>query len=388
MFTPSSLATLKTAIDAAQDVLDDHFINVTKTEADPLAAAIETTALDVLMCTLTFNAVDGVVNVNGGAAVNSYVAEKNTTVELNAIPMSGYEFEYWQDSGGNIIGTASSIDYTVSRTTAITAVFRGNSAYTFTYQDNYGKIYKIQTASDFSEVSYPYAVGSTDMRVGLEVLSWADDYPGGVPASGAVDANVVFTANLKRVDGESFTVSYKNNQDESSWQTQVLKAGYVFEKTAADSYGGNDFSCWKDSAGNVLTYGKTIKISVYSDMFVYPWYDGAKTGLTTAVLQAPIVSSGKISFPGQIVEGSDLGSLVYCGVLMLQSNTAVTDLTFDTPGVIVGKANSVSALTKSFIINKKNVVSGDTWYGRAFAVYYSGNDLTIAYSDIKSATAQ
>ncbi len=390
MFTPSSLATLKIAIDTAQAVLDDHFINVTKTEADPLADAMETTALDVLVCSVTFTSEGSghVTDYFTGETVTDYVAEKNTSNWFTAVPDSGSSFVCWRDSAGNILGEDENMEYTVTRTTEVTAVFRPADAFTFTYKDKYGKIYKVQQASDFSEISYPYPVDSRAMRVGYRVDSWTSDYPGEM--SGEVTCDVTFTAQLKRVDGEEYDVRYKTDQNDTSWMTRSVKPGGVFETTAKNDMDGAPFAYWKDGSGNVVSFNKTISVTVYSEMELTPWYlDETPDALTVANLQTPVVyaGTGKISFPAQYVEGDDFDSLIYCGVLLLKSNTAVTDLNFGTPGVIVGKSNGVSQFTKSFIINKKNVSQGDTWYGRAFAVYTDHDgELQIAFSDIKGAT--
>ncbi len=387
MYTVSSLATLKTALDAANAALSDHYINITKTEADPLAAAIETASLDVMMCTLSFDAVDGVVNVNSGAAVNQYIAEKNTTVELNAIPMSGYEFVCWKDSAGNLLGENTSLEYTVFSTTTITAEFRPNSRYTFTYQDNYGKTYKIQPVSDYSEVSYPAAEGAY-LRTGYVVESWDNDYSGELPSSGAVTGNVVFTATLGHDTADTFTVKYKPNAG-AEWVEGTYKLGRVFKATADETYGGNAFSYWKDQNGNTVTYERELSVTVYAAMEFTPYYEGAQSGVTVSNLQSAIANSetGKIAFTGQVVFGDDFASEVYHGVLLLKSSSAVSSLDFNTSGVIVGKSSGYSAQTNTYIINKKNVAAGDTWYGRAFIVYYdTNNEMQIAFSDIKSAT--
>ncbi len=388
MYTPASLATLKTAIDAANDALSDHYINITKTEADALTGAMHSASLDTLVCVVSFDAQNGSVQY-GGSTVNSVEKEKNSTISLTAVPDSGYEFVYWKDSNGNIIGSETTLSYMVTRTTTVTAEFRSASSYIFTYKDNYGKTYKIQPVSDYSEVSYPAQEGEGGMKVGFVVQSWSNDYEGDLPASGEVTGDVTFTAKLVRNDGETFTVKYKANQDETTWTETSIKLGYVFSNTAADSYGGVDFSYWKDQDGNIVTYDKTVSVSVYSDMELTPYYEGAQSGVTVASLQDPIVYAGasKISFTGQVVFGDDFGSEAYHGVLLYTSDSAVTDLDFNTPGVIVGKSSGYSALTNTFIINKKNVAAGATWYGRAFIVYYdTNNEMQIAFSDIKSAT--
>ena len=232
------------------------------------------------------------------------------------------------------------------------------------------------------------AAGGEGLRTGFTVESWTNDYPGELPASGAVTDDVVFTANLVRIATDEFTVKYRPNPD-AEWVEGTYKLAYVFEAVAEDSYGGADFSCWKDGDGNVVSYDKTLSVSVYADCEFTAYYDGAAAGVTIANLQGAAANSdtGKIAFTGQVIFGGDFSGEVYHGVLMLKSSTAVADLDFNTPNVIVGKSTGYSALTNTFIINKKNVAAGETWYGRAFIVYYdANNEMQIAFSDIKSAT--
>ena len=385
MYTAESLAMLNTVLNAAEDALSTDFINITKTEADGYLQGMNSAALNKLICDVTFLAGNGKVTRNG-IRVSGIRAEKNTTINVTAVPNSGYDFVYWMDEYGNILGQDAELEYSVFSTTAITAVFRA-SGKTFTYQDNYGKVYKIQQVSDFSELAYPAAVGSKGLRSGFMVESWSNDYGADLPASGAVDKDVTFTAKLVRAASDKFTVKYKDNPD-AEWQEQRVNLGYLFEKEAADSYGGAAFSCWKDGNGDIVSYDKKVSVAVYSNLELTPYFEGAMASATIALLQDPISYSdaGKISFTGQILEGDDFGSEVYHGVLLVKSDSPV-EVTFDTPGVIVGKSSGYSAQTHTYIINKKNVSAGDTWYGRAFIVYYDAdNEMQIAYSETKSAT--
>ncbi|MBQ9359013.1 MAG: hypothetical protein IJT95_05675 [Abditibacteriota bacterium] len=387
MYTPASLATLKTAIDAANAALNDHYINITKTEADALTGAMHSASLDTLVCVVSFDAQNGSVQY-GGSTVSSVEKEKNSTISLTAVPDSGYEFVCWKDSADNIIGSGTTLSYMVTRTTTVTAVFRSASSYIFTYKDNYGKTYKIQPVTDYSEVSYPAAEGAY-LRTGYKVKSWTNDYSGegGLPTSGEVTGDVTFTATLEH-DDDTFTVKYKTNTA-AEWVEGSYKSGRVFRATADASYGGNDFSYWKDQNGNTVSYERELSVTVYSAMEFTPYYEGAQSGVTVANLQSAVANSstGKIAFTAQIVFGDDFGSEAYHGVLLLKSSSAVSDLDFNTSGVIVGKSSGYSAQTNTYIINKKNVTSGDTWYGRAFIVYYdTNNEMQIAFSDIKSAT--
>ncbi|MBQ9359014.1 MAG: hypothetical protein IJT95_05680 [Abditibacteriota bacterium] len=203
-----------------------------------------------------------------------------------------------------------------------------------------------------------------------------------------IKGNVTFTATLGHDTADTFTVKYKPNAG-AEWVEGTYKPGRVFKATADETYGGNAFSYWKDQNGNTVTYERELSVTVYAAMEFTPYYEGAQSGVTVANLQSAVANSStdKIAFTGQVVFGDYFSSEVYHGVLLLKSSSAVSSLDFNTPGVIVGKSSGYSAQTNTYIINKKNVAAGETWYGRAFIVYYdTNNEMQIAFSDIKSTT--
>ena len=60
-----------------------------------------------------------------------------------------------------------------------------------------------------------------------------------------------------------------------------------------------------------------------------------------------------------------------------------------TAGVIVGKIKKpVENATKVFIINKSNVATGATWYGRPYIIYTVGGVTETLYATTISATAE
>ena len=388
-YSPAGRAELKAAIDDVQEELDERYLYLTWDDADRLTLSILSIELEKFVYTVTFD--------NENSSIYYWYEPDEDWFDtdgeyrlfgeeltLRAVPDEGYRFLYWADSAGNRLSEDAEFTYTVNRTTTLTAVVAPEDSYNFIYKDAYGKTYKIQPVTDYSEVAYPAEVGSAGLRIGYTVSGWTNDYPGDLPASGEVTGDVTFTASLAKAETRYTVVCNMAGEEE----TAELKPADLFTRTAPDEYEGSAFSCWKDSdSGSVLSYDAELKVSVYSDMNVEAVYDGAADSVTIAVLQTPIVSAGKISFTGQVVQGDDFASEVMHGVLLLKSDDPVNGLVIDTPGVIVGKSSGYSALSKTFIINKKNVEDGDTWYGRAFIVYRDNDGAEkIAYSDIKSAS--
>ncbi|MBR4749687.1 MAG: hypothetical protein IK083_09000 [Abditibacteriota bacterium] len=389
IYNPASRAEFAAIINDTTTALNEEYLFMTWDRCDELIARLMEIEMDKFSYGIDFEHPDSTVYYWSTIDCDWFETEGEyrlfgEEVGLKAVPNDGYRFLYWADSAGNKLSEDPEFTYTVNRTTTLTAVVAPENSYDFIYKDTYGKIYKIQPVTDYSEVAYPAEVGSTGLRTGYAVSGWTNDYDGGLPASGEVTGNVTFTASLTKTSTTYRVTSSVAGEEE----TANLKLAALFTKTAPDEYEGSAFSYWKDSdSGCVLSYAKTLSVSVYSDMNVEAVYGEAANSVTLAVLQTPIVSSGKIAFTGQVVEGDDFASEIMHGVLLLRSDSAITDLVIDTPGVIVGKSSGYSAVSKTFIINKKNVAEGDTWYGRAFVVYRDTNGVEkIAYSDIKSAT--
>ncbi|MBP5273880.1 MAG: hypothetical protein ILO36_02965, partial [Abditibacteriota bacterium] len=386
IYSPSSLTALREAIDDAQQALDEAYMSVTNDWGADLILAIVNVEMAKFVYMISFSASEGLtpcVERDGEWVESSfYGGTLSETVRLKALKQEGYRFLNWTDSAGNIISEEAEFDYLINRTTTLTANAIREDSFTFTYQDTYGKIYKVQEAADFSEIAYPVEAGQAGLRVGFTVKEWTSDYSGEM--TGPVDCDVVFTASLQKTSA-LFTV----HSEAAGVEEEVeLKTAKIYTRTAPDTYEGNDFSYWKDSAtGKVLSYSPEVSFSVYSDMDIEAVYGAAAEGVTCANLWTAPSSAGKISFVGQVVRGADFASEEMHGVLLLRSDDPVNELVLDTQDVIVGKALGYSARTGTFIINKKNVSAGDTWYGRAFVIYRDNDgEQQVAYSDIKSVT--
>ncbi len=383
IYSLDTLVLLRDALDAAEEAMTDSYLFIDEEWGNDLLNAINDVEYDYFLYWVDFVG-DNVSTYVNDSAESSFSGFSGDTVRLNAIPARGYKFICWKDSAGNILSEEPEFEYTVSRTTSLEAVAAPLEAYSFIYKDNYGKVYKTDAVTDYSELEYPVAAGQAGLRTGYTVREWQNDYPGVLPTSGTVTQDVTFTAILQKAD-TTFTVRATAAGEETVKQ---LKTAAVFSVTAPDEYEDEEFSYWlDDNTGRIASYNAKLSVSVYANMSFTAVYGEAVDDYTLVNLWEPSVEGSKIAFTGQVQTGSDFVSEVMHGVLLLKSDTPVDSLLFDTPGVIVGKSSGYSARTKTFIINKKNVDQGDTWYGRAFIVYI--NDLgvrEVAYSPIKCAT--
>ncbi|MBQ9358439.1 MAG: hypothetical protein IJT95_02740 [Abditibacteriota bacterium] len=384
VYSPDTLILLREALDEAIDALSNEYLTMTEPRGQTLCDNIENVELEYFSCHVFLAGQNVNQYVNDSIEHEGFYGFSGDTVRLNAIPARGYKFICWTDSDGNIISDIEEFEYTVSRSTTIVAVTAPESSFKFIYKDMFGKIYKTEAVTDFSQVYYPVAAGNTGLRTGYRVKEWQNNYRGELPDSGEVTQDVTFTAILEKADTR-YTVQAFAGDDVT---VKLLKAAQVFRVTAPETYNDDDFSYWTDTdTGEIVSYSLNLSVSVYANMSFTAVYGGGVDDVTLVNLWTPNVESGKIGFTAQVLTGLDFASEVMHGVLLLKSDEPVDEILFDTPGVIVGRSSGYSALTNTFIINKKNVRSGETWYGRAFVVYTDdGGSRKTVYSDIKSAT--
>ena len=61
--------------------------------------------------------------------------ESDTEVTLTAKPNAGYLFVNWTDAGGNVLGTATTLNVTVKANTSVTANFKSEADYAGIFQN-------------------------------------------------------------------------------------------------------------------------------------------------------------------------------------------------------------------------------------------------------------
>ncbi|MBR4749014.1 MAG: hypothetical protein IK083_05535 [Abditibacteriota bacterium] len=392
-YTAESLIPLREAIDEALMALEEAYLSVDPNWGQELIdnmfsaiAALEVRDYDVM-----FICDGGTVTIDGGDPDETWVVTSpmDEVFLVKAEAGEGRRFLYWEDTAGNILSEDPEFEYVISRETIVTAVTAPANSFNFVYKDMYGKTYRTDAVTDFSQLAYPVAAGQGGLRTGYKVKEWQNDYPGDLPASGAVTRDVTFTAMLKKADS-SYTVNSCILFGGDVWldETVTKKTAQVFTRVAPEFMEDTEFTCWIDAdTGEIISCDPALSISVYSDLNLAAIYEGPSFISTCVNLWEPIVEGGKIAFTGQTVMGDDFGDEVMHGVLLLKSDEPVGEILFDTPGVIVGKSSGYSAYTNTYIINKKNVQSGDTWYGRAFIVYNDDiGERKVVFSDIKGAT--
>ena len=383
IYSIDTLTILREALDEAEAALRDYYLFIDEDWGWTLVDAIQNVEFDYFTYWVDLFGINANTYVNDSAEY--YCGGfSGDTVRLNAIPDRGYKFICWKDSAGNVISEEPEFEYTISRDTYLEALAAPLEAYSFIYKDMYGKVYKTDAVTDYSQLEYPAEAGQAGLRTGYVVKEWQSTYPGILPTEGPVTQDVTFTAILEKAD-TLYTVE-ANAGDEVI--VKQMKTAAVFRATAPDTYNDDDFSYWIDTdTGEIVSYSLNLSVSVYANMSFTAVYNGGCDDTTLVNLWTPNVEGSKIGFTAQVQTGLDFASEVMHGVLLLKSDEPVDEILFDTPGVIVGKSSGYSAYTKTFIINKKNVDPGDTWYGRAFIVYIDdGGARKVVYSDVKSAT--
>ncbi len=395
LYTADSLEDLRSYIDEAQLALDDAYLSIDPAWGMEMVNNIISAimVLEELDFELFLNSPGATVYVDDSGEwvpcdMMMLVGQMGNEFTLKAEADDEHAFLFWQDSAGNILSENAEFTYTITRTTTITAVTAPKGSYTFTYKDIFGKTYKTEAVTDYSQVAYPVEAGQTGLRTGYKVSKWKNDYPGELPASGAVTRDVTFTASLQRTDDEYTVTTYLVTEDGTyEEETVTKKTAQVFRRTAPSSIGDYDFTCWRDANTKaVVSWSQELALSVYSDLTLEAVYEGLAYSKTCVNLWDPQINGSKIAFTGHVEYGSDFSEEISHGVLLLKSDDVPEDINFDTPGVINGVSFGYSALTKTYIINKTNVQPGDAWFGRAYLIYEDQEGFRkVLFTDIKGA---
>ncbi len=187
--------------------------------------------------TLTINATNGTVTKNP----NQATYDSNSTVQLTAIPATGYHFTSWS---GDLTGSTNPANVTMDRNKTITANFAINT-YTLTINATNGTVTKNpnQATYDSNSTVQLTALPAT----GYHFTSWSGDLTGSTnPATVTMDRNKTITANFA-INTYTLTTNATNgtvtkNPDQASYDSAT-----VVQLTATPSASYN-FTGW---TGNV-----------------------------------------------------------------------------------------------------------------------------------------
>ncbi|MBO7148671.1 MAG: hypothetical protein J6V93_02335 [Clostridia bacterium] len=341
-------------------------------------AMIEVRFMDETITIATKLAVEtdgnGKVSVAGGEAVENYFdyANGGDNVALTPVANEGYVFAYWTRKSAD--GTEAFID---AEAEVEVAPLGAEVAYVanFVAEGETATIYVDAQDIVLSKTEEPAVPG----RLGYVAGEWKeiitlDNVAIFQPTY--VRADTTYTLTITYADGSVDTVEFKYDEgvavigkaDSSVWTLTVGEGNPI-----VISY-ENQFTL-----GTAFTTDATLVEAENTE---------EAQAIVNAISAVYDAGANQIKFTAtfELPEGA---TLVERGVLLTSDASVAAEMEIGTAGVIVGKIKKpVDNATKVFIINKSNVATGATWYGRPYIIYTANGVTETLYATTISATAE
>ena len=304
----------------------------------------------------------------GASSVKDYAVGRTLALSANGEGT----FMYWKDAdSGLIVSYNKDYEFTVGSARKLIAIFAENGGAYVTFKNINGFVLAEGLASSLTVPKDPYVYG-------YEFAGWyvGNNEKTSLKAGDNIDVseNTVYFAGFGKketaykitVNGEEKTYSYNDKV------TVVADA----EKD------GKTFSYWKKD-GAAASYDKEYSFYATADSVLEAVYGENAENKNVLVMANPVMADEtRIAFFAERNISSDY-EIIETGVIMGKS----AGLTLDNTTI---KAVAKSKAQKGqFTVRKKGVVSGETWYARAYVIYRdsTGSAQTI-YSNEVSKTVE
>jgi hypothetical protein len=319
----------------------------------------------------------GTITLNGNPITVPYSSPlaRGNFVTLTATAGTNYYFMYWLNTAtGSIVSGSDSYSFYTGTTTGVTAVFKPNPTTSFqvVFQDPLGNILGTQTIESGKDATAP----SAPYLIGYEFIGWDKSWK-------KIAADTVITAQFKRlsatytltVDGGKITAG-SGKDGGYQYDTQVTV-------TADVASSGQHFAYWTLNDHIVSREANFSFYTIMAAMNLKAIYEEgpAPTSKEPFISIFPAVTAGtdgkSLLFIANRDTLPDGYTLIESGILLYRGGTIPSgNLTIDTEGVVVAKVENTS--TNQFFIRKNGVSSGDTWYARAYMMYFNTTTGKIA----------
>ncbi|HZJ78629.1 MAG TPA: hypothetical protein VFD52_07535 [Clostridia bacterium] len=187
-----------------------------------------------------------------------------------------------------------------------------------------------------------------------------------------------------------YQVQFTNQSGECSGNGTYSSFSVARVVAAAQNNLNESFSYWKDnSTGEKVSYYSNYAFYVYKDVTLTAVYGEEITGdkVSVRITHAiPDSANGKITFFAERSVAPEFEVEMH-GILMTKAGYVFEDesafIIESNPNVVVCGKGKTFERTGTYALSKKDVLSGDVWYARAYVVYRDSNgDLTTVYSEI------
>ena len=304
----------------------------------------------------------------GASSVKDYAVGRTLALSANGEGT----FMYWKDAdSGLIVSYNKDYEFTVGSARKLIAIFAENGGAYVTFKNINGFVLAEGLASSLTVPKDPYVYG-------YEFAGWyvGNNEKTSLKAGDRIDVseNTVYFAGFGKketaykitVNGEEKTYSYNDKV------TVVADA----EKD------GKTFSYWKKD-GKAASYDKEYSFYATADSVLEAVYGENAESKNVLVMANPVMADEtRIAFFAERNISSDC-EIIETGILMGKAE-----------GLTLESA-SIKAVAKSkaqngqYTVRKKGVVSGETWYAKAYVIYRdsTGSAQTI-YSNEVSMTVK
>ena len=305
---------------------------------------------------------------------------RGISIRLTAMPNTGYQFSYWQDTrSGSILSTNQVYEIVMGTGISLKAVFTripdaDTTEFTVIFKDKSGKILQSTNVQKNQPVTPP----SSPTLVGYTFTGWDKELD-------HVTSDMTVNAVYARLS-DTYQVTVVNGTLLDGTASGDFQYDMPVTVVAGTAPAGQKFSHWEQdgvriSVSAVYSFFAPMRATTLTAVYVPEETAIVETPFITLSSAVEVDTAGKsMLFTANRTVPAGY-TLIESGVLLLQSNTALADeLTVDTAGVIRGKIKNDS--TNQFHIRKNTISTGDTWYGRAYLIYKdeAGNIITV-YSE-------
>ncbi|WP_176240045.1 InlB B-repeat-containing protein [Mariniplasma anaerobium] len=320
---------------------------------------------------------DGIANIDVSI---TYIFEEGNEVESDLLDqvygstitptpasLAGYTFKYWVVNGIVRADLPENNTFYVTSSMNLVGLYSPDATNVVVYMDSNGKILSTEYLAD----------GFT----GTPPTTNLPTKPGLTIADPAWKNMVTNSTSLVITDDSVFALQYVS----ASADTYTLTVDGTLEGTyahnavatlvAAPTQGADTFSHWEEN-GVVLSRSLQYTFTMLNDRVITKVYLNVPLIDNALVTLSPDleIRDGYHTYLGQFYIPAAYDIVEY-GFLIHTDNTL--DLTINTPGVTIAKANSLNPLTNEFMVS---FLTGSHMNAKAYVIYDTGLALVEVYS--------
>ena len=323
----------------------------------------------------------------GGASYNLSAGEHTLTYTGSDV------FLYWVNSSDKIVSRAEEYTFYLYGNKSLSAVCspsaQPNSAFVV-FKSAYdqvlaSRLYSSDEEGFFEDIEYPFPPS----KMGCIFIGWdktEEEIKDAMKKEKYVEVKPMY-----RPDGRTYTITVKYNS-ESGETLSVIPANVgEDQQITAATKDGQTFYCWKNTAGEVLSYNRDYIVRSVNDITLIASYESASGKAAVGLTGVSKTSSGdktKISFTlsYDVYDENDSITVEEVGFVRTTDSTAATAEELVVDGSKVSKTVSLlTADSGSFTMNA-GAKTGIRLWVRGYVIYKDDSGLHTIYTNIVNET--